>query len=144
MGFFKRLLGLEQKPGEPRPLTDDNYNDIIPENPLPCFIDFYNLWCSPCQVMAGLLNEVGPQYVGRAEFFKVDVNRSPDVAAHFTVSSVPTLVVVRGGDEVGRHVGLMPLNPLKEWIEAHIRGVDPAGPESGDAPEGSDAVRGGD
>lgn len=120
MGFIKRLLGLEQRPGEPKPLSDDLLEESVLKNPLPCFIDFYNLWCSPCQVMGGLLNEVGPQFVGKADFFKLDVNKNPAVAAHFNVSSVPTIVVVRGGEEIGRHVGLMPLNPLKEWIEAHI------------------------
>jgi thioredoxin 1 len=122
MGFIKRLLGLEQRPGEPKPLNDDRFEGAVLNNPLPCFIDFYNLWCSPCQVMGGLLNEVGPQFTGRADFYKVDVNKNPAIAAHFGVRSVPTIVVVRGGGEVGRHVGLMPLNPLKQWIEAHIQG----------------------
>lgn len=123
MGFFKRLLGLEQKPGEPRPLTDDSFEEMVLRNPLPCFVDFYNLWCSPCQVMAGLLNEVGPQYLGRADFFRIDVNKNPGVAAHFNVRSVPTLIVFKGGKPVEQHVGLMPLNPLKEWIERHAGGA---------------------
>jgi thioredoxin len=131
MGFLKRLLGLEQRPGEPRPVNDDRFEEEVFNNQLPCFIDFFNLWCSPCQVMGGLLNEVGPLFAGRADFFKVDVNRNPAVAAHFNIRSVPTIIVVKDGEEIGRHVGLMPLNPLKAWIEAHIEGRMPGDPDSG-------------
>lgn len=122
MGFIKRLLGLEQRPGEPRPINDDVFEDKVLKNGLTCFVDFYNLWCSPCQVMGGLLNEVGPLYIGKADFFKIDVNKNPAVAGRYGIRSVPTLIVFREGKAVDRHVGLMPLNPLKEWIENHIRG----------------------
>ena len=127
MGFIKRLLGLEQRPGEPKPISDDTFEREVLGNPLPCFVDFYNLWCSPCQVMGGLLNEVGPNYIGKAAFFKIDVINNPGVAAQYQIRSVPTLVVFRNGAAVESHVGLLPLNPLKEWIERHIGGGEAPG-----------------
>jgi thioredoxin 1 len=127
MGFIKRLLGLEQKPGEPKPISDGIFEETVLRNQLPCFVDFYNLWCAPCQVMGGLLNEVGPQYIGKAEFFKIDVNNNPGVAAKFKIRSVPTLIVFKNGKAVERHVGLIPLNPLKAMIERYAKGGAAAG-----------------
>lgn len=127
MGFIKRLLGLEQKPGEPKPITDGIFEEVVLKNPLPCFVDFYNLWCSPCQVMGGLLNEVGPQYIGRADFFKIDINKNPGVSVKFNIRSTPTLIIFKGGKEVERHTGLIPLNPLKEMIEQHAGGDSATG-----------------
>ncbi|HUV35720.1 MAG TPA: thioredoxin domain-containing protein [Patescibacteria group bacterium] len=122
MGFIKRLLGLEQRPGEPKPITEELFDRQVLRNPLPCFVDFYNLWCSSCQVMGGLLNEVGPQFIGKADFFKIDVNKNPGIAEKYQIRSVPTLIVFKQGSAVERHVGLLPLNPLKELIESHIDG----------------------
>ena len=70
----------------------------------------------------GLLNEVGPQYIGRADFFKIDVNKHPKVAVRYTISSVPTPIVFKKGTALERYVWLFPLNPLKAWIERHIEG----------------------
>lgn len=121
MRFIKRLLGLEHKDGEPIPVCDNRFEKEVLNNSLPCFVDFYSLWCSPCQVMSGLLNEVGPQYIGRAAFFKVDINKSPSTAGLFKINSVPTLIVVKNGREIDRFAGLMPLNSLRAWIEEHIQ-----------------------
>jgi thioredoxin 1 len=120
MGFIKRLLGLETKPGEPRPIKDDSFESEVLKCELPCFVEFYNLWCSSCQVMSGLLNEVGPSYLGKAKFFKLNTDRNPAVPARYNISGVPTIIVFKDGKEVDRLAGLTPLNPLKEWIEKHV------------------------
>ncbi|MBN1165010.1 MAG: thiol reductase thioredoxin [Candidatus Krumholzibacteriota bacterium] len=120
MGFFKRLLGIEYKPGEPEPLTDEHFESMVKECGLPCFVHFHHLWCSSCQVMGGLLNEVGPQYVDRAKFFKIDVHKNPHTATLLNIPSVPTLVLFKDGNPVDRINGLIPLKPLKEWIEKSL------------------------
>jgi thioredoxin 1 len=126
MGFIRRLLGLEQKPGEPKPLTDHSFEAEVLQKEIPCFVEFFSLWCSPCQVMSGLLNEIGPMYLGRAEFFKIDVTKNPSAAMRYTISSVPTLVVFKKGTAVERQVGLIPLRPLRRWIESHLVNDGPA------------------
>lgn len=120
MGFFKWLLGLEAKPGEPQPLSDGNFEAEVLNCDLPCFVYCYNLWCASCQVMGGLLNELGPEYIGRAKFFKLDVNKNPSFAVGQNVRSVPTIIQFRDGEVIDQHVGLVPLNYLKEWIDNHI------------------------
>ncbi len=120
MGFLRKLLGLEVKPGEPAPLTDGHFDREIKENDLPCFVYFYHLWCSSCQVMGGLLNEIGPEYAGRAVFYKLDVHKNPETMARFAVSSVPTVIALKKGEQVDRHSGLVPIDQIKEWVEKNI------------------------
>jgi thioredoxin len=120
MGFLKRLLGLETKPGEPVSIGEDRFDQEVVRSELPCVVEIYNLWCSSCQVMTGLLNEVGPEYLGRVKFFKVNAERSPSLPMRFQVSGVPTILLIRGGEAVDRLVGITPLDALKDWIERHI------------------------
>ncbi len=128
MGFFKRLLGLEVTPGEPAPLTDDQFDEAIAEGGLPCFVYCFSLWCSSCQVMGGLLNEVGPDFVDRARFFKLDITKNPVAASGLGIKGVPVIFFFRDGKPVESHMGLIPLDPLKEWIEMTISGKErPAG-----------------
>lgn len=120
MGFFKRLLGIETKPGEPAPLTDAGLEGALGADDLPCFIYFFHLWCSSCQVMGGLLNEIGPEYADRARFYKLDISKNPSAASRFAVSAVPTIAVFRKGELIDQNKGLLHLNDLKEWIERNI------------------------
>jgi thioredoxin 1 len=121
MGFIKRFLGLEIKPGEPKPLNKGSFDEEVLTGEIPSFVYFFHLWCSSCQVMGGLLNEVGPDYADRAEFFKMNVHKEPAIPARYKVAGVPTLIVFKKGEEADRLVGMHPLDPLREWIEKHLQ-----------------------
>ncbi len=131
MGFLKRLLGIETKPGEPESIGDDSFEEEVLRSELPCVVEIYNLWCSSCQVMAGLLNEVGPDYLGKVKFFKVNAERSPSIPQRFQVSGVPTILLIERGEVVDRLTGLVPLDELRDWIERHAGTVADQG-QSGD------------
>lgn len=124
MGFLKRLLGLETKSGEPESIGDDRFEEEVVRSELPCVVEIYNLWCSSCQVMAGLLNEVGPDYVGKVKFFKVNADRNPFIPQRFKVSGVPTILLIERGEVIDRLTGLVPLDELRDWIEQHIETRD--------------------
>lgn len=121
MEFIKRLLGLETKPGEPKALHEGSFDEEALTGELPSFVYFFHLWCSSCQVMGGLLNEVGPEYVDRAKFFKVNVHKEPAIPSRHDIASVPVVIVFKNGEPVDRLVGLVPLNLLKGWIEQHLQ-----------------------
>ncbi len=129
MGFFKRLIGIESTPGEPESLSDELFESRVLENDLPCFVYFFHLWCSSCQVTGSLLNELGPGYSDRAHFFKIDVNKNPHTATLMNITGVPTIICFRDGMPVDVLRGLEPLNPLRQWIEKNL---------------GEPSVRGGD
>lgn len=71
-------------------------------------IDFTAAWCSPCKTMEPILAALATEYAGRVRLVATDVNDEPALAEQFGVRSMPTLVVLRDGREVGRVVGSRP------------------------------------
>ncbi|MBD3180381.1 MAG: hypothetical protein GF417_12860 [Candidatus Latescibacteria bacterium] len=120
MGFIKRFLGLEQNPGEPEKLTDNTFEQVIAGSELPCMVYFFHLWCSSCQVMGGLLNEIGPEYIDRARFYKMDITKDPYTAEKFNVRSVPRILCFKNGEVSDSLTRLTPLDELKEWVESQL------------------------
>lgn len=87
------------------PLTAAELTAVLAD-PGVTLIDFTAAWCGPCKQLAPILAELGRDYAGRARIVAVDVDLQPQVAQGFRVTSMPTMVFVRAGREVGRIVGL--------------------------------------
>jgi thioredoxin 1 len=117
MGLLKRLFGGSDKPGKPIIVTDESFPELVLKSNLPAVVDFWSTTCAPCQVMGGLLRELGPEYAERLRIFKLNVDDSPDTAEQYRIRGVPTLVMLRNGREVDRIVGLLPLNPLRGKLD---------------------------
>ncbi|MFZ5981912.1 MAG: thioredoxin family protein [Candidatus Zixiibacteriota bacterium] len=117
MSFFKDLFNRKPQPGKPTSVTDENFEVEVLSSPLPVVVDFWSPRCPPCQVMAGLLNEIGPDFVGRVKLVKLNVEQNPETAVQYQIHSVPTLIIFKRGKAVERLTGLIPLNPLKALMD---------------------------
>jgi thioredoxin 1 len=117
MGLLKNLFNRPPKPGKPRPVTDRFFQEEVLESDVPVVVDFWSPRCSPCQVMGGLLDEIGPDYAGRVHLFKLNVDQNPETAMRYQVQSIPTVILFNKGKPVDRIVGLLPLNPLRAKLE---------------------------
>ena len=117
MGLFSSLFNRPPKPGRPEPVFADSFQSDVLESPLPVVVDFWSATCAPCQVMGGLLNEIGPSLAGRLRILKLNISDAPEIAMQFGVQSVPTLIAFSQGQIVDRIVGLLPLQPLQDRLE---------------------------
>ena len=126
MGLIKRLLGLETKPGEPERLPDEMFEETVKGPEVPTFVLFFNNWCSGCQVMHGLLNEIGPEYLGRAQFYKMDVTKSPNAVTALEIRGAPVLAAFTPGGAAEKMTGLINITELRNWIESHLPGAEGA------------------
>jgi thioredoxin 1 len=117
MGILGKIFGGSPNPGKPSPVTDDSFEAEVLKSDIPAAVDFWASWCAPCQVMGGLLDEIGPEYQGRVNIFKLNVDRARETAARFGVRSVPTVILFRDGKPVDRIVGLLPLRPLRQKLD---------------------------
>ena len=80
-------------------------------------VDFFATWCAPCQMLAPVLIELEKKYGDEVEFYKVNIDESEDAAIRYGVSSVPTLIFFKDGEEIDRQVGFADEDELSNWIE---------------------------
>lgn len=101
----------------PLSLTDAQFDRVVQGTSVPVIVDFFAEWCGPCRMMAPVFAELARRQRGEALVVKVDTDRSPAVSARFGIRSIPTIVVLRGGVEVAREVGAVPLGRLVQLLE---------------------------
>ena len=121
MGLLDKLFKRTPKPGEPRPVTDATFEQDVLASDLPAVVDFWSSKCPPCHVMKGLLEEIGPDYAGRVNIFKLNVDQNPQTAIDYRIMQVPTLILFSRGRAKETITGLMPLKPLKQKLDRLAR-----------------------
>lgn len=84
------------------------------------FIDFYADWCGPCKIMKPIFDKIAPEYKGKIEFKKIDVEVDNTMASKFGVLSIPTFVILKDNVEIARKIGAMPEQTLREWLNSHL------------------------
>jgi thioredoxin 2 len=105
----------------PLAVTDASFDRVIGGSDVPVLVDFYADWCGPCKIMAPVLDAVAQARAGGVLVAKLDTDRNPAVARRFQIASIPTLIVFRGGREVGRELGAIPRPRLEALIDGAMR-----------------------
>lgn len=85
--------------------SDDNFDQKVLKSDKPVLVDFFAVWCGPCQMAAPIIDQLSDDYAGRVVIGKLDVDESNATAAKFGVMSIPTVILFKDGKEVERKVG---------------------------------------
>lgn len=101
-------------------ITDANFEQEVLKSDLPVVIDFWAEWCGPCRMVAPIVEELSEEYNGKVKFGKLDVDANSNTPAKFGIRSIPTLLIFKGGEEVGRLIGAKPKGQLVKELEPHI------------------------
>ena len=83
-------------------------------------VDFFATWCGPCRMLAPVIEEIDREGLVKCDFAKVDVDELGEVAAQFGISSIPTLIIFKGGKPVQTLVGFRGKPQLVESINKVI------------------------
>ena len=104
------------------PVLDDAGYAALARSTGVVLVDFTAAWCGPCRALEPVLHQLDATYRGRVRIVSVDVDRSPMLAQRLRVVSMPTLVLLRDGQEVGRIVGARALRFLAGALDRALAG----------------------
>ena len=103
-------------------VTDATFVAEVEESPVPVLVDAWAAWCGPCRMIAPAIDELAAELGGRVRVAKLNVDENPATAGRFDIRSIPTLLVIAGGREVDRIVGVQPKQAIRARLERFVAG----------------------
>jgi thioredoxin 1 len=98
-------------------ITDATFEETVLNSDKPVVVDFWAAWCGPCRMVGPIIDEISKDYEGKAVVGKVDVDANQEFAAKYGVRNIPTVLIFKGGELVGRQVGVAPKATYAEAID---------------------------
>jgi len=98
-------------------VAEQDFDSKVVTSTNPSLVDFWAPWCGPCKMAEPVLEELSKQHTGKVDFYKVDVDQNPGLASKYGVMSIPTTILFRGGQEVGRQIGFGGKQKFVELLE---------------------------
>ena len=92
-----------------------NFEAEVLKSDVPVLADFNAGWCGPCRAMKPMLEELSEN--AAYKIVSIDIDEEDELAEEYDVSSIPCLVVFKGGEEVNRSVGLIPKDAIAALVE---------------------------
>ena len=99
--------------------TDSNFQETALSGGV-SVVDFWAEWCGPCRLIGPIVDELATEYDGKATVGKVNVDHNPEISMKYGVRSIPTILFIKDGEVVDKHVGTATKATLQEKINAHL------------------------
>ena len=100
--------------------TDTNFQESVIDSEKLSVVDFWAEWCGPCRLVTPIIEDLSKEYDGKATIGKLNVDHNQEVSMKYGVRSIPTILFIKNGEIVDKHVGTTTKAALAEKIEAHI------------------------
>lgn len=99
-------------------VTDEHFAKAISKGLV--LVDFWAPWCGPCKMLTPVLEELSTELEGKASIVKVNVDDNPATAGAFEIMSIPTMILFKDGEPLGKISGFQPKEVLEEIINEYL------------------------
>jgi thioredoxin 1 len=98
--------------------TDSNFESEVLQSDQPVLVDFWAEWCQPCRKLTPTIEAIAEEYNGKAKVGKVDTDSNREIAMKYGISSIPTVILFKNGEEKKKFVGLTPKDQFTAALDS--------------------------
>ncbi len=101
-------------------ITDATFEEVVLKSDKPVLVDFWAVWCGPCKMLAPVVSELSNDFEGKAIVGKVDVDANQEFASKYGIRNIPTVLIFKDGEVIGRQVGVAPKKTYEDLINGAL------------------------
>jgi len=101
-------------------VSDGTFEQEVLKSALPVLVDFWAVWCAPCQMISPSLEQIAQDYKDRLKIVKVNVDDNMKTSSRYGIRSIPTLLLFKGGEIKETVVGACPQDKIVSIISKHL------------------------
>ncbi len=101
-------------------VTQENFEENVLKSDVPVIVDFWAEWCTPCKMVEPVLHEIAGEYEGQIAVGRLNVDEQAELAAQYSIVSIPSLILFKNGEEVTQHIGAAPKETIVQFFEQHL------------------------
>nr|YP_009393495.1 thioredoxin [Bostrychia simpliciuscula]ARW62057.1 thioredoxin [Bostrychia simpliciuscula] len=101
-------------------VVDSSFEEEVIESNYPVLVDFWAPWCGPCRLIAPVIDEIASEYINIIKVVKINTDLNPTITTEYSVRSIPTVMLFKGGIKIDTVIGAVPKSTLINKLIKHI------------------------
>ena len=97
-------------------INEQNFEQEVVNSDIPVLLDFWAPWCGPCKMLLPVIDEIAKEYDGKIKVGKVNTDENMSLSSKFQITSIPCLIIFKGGKAINKMVGFRPKNAIEQEL----------------------------